>query len=567
MKSGRKVVVVGATACGPKTACRLKRILPSAEITVLEKGQDISYGACGMPYFIAGAPERIDALAETPIGVKRTPGFFQKVKGVEVRTGVEVLAIDRERRELEVRELAAGTTDRVPYDKLVLATGGLPVRPPLPGIDAEGVQCFHDLRDAAKLDELLAENPIERAVVVGAGLIGIEMAEALTRRGVEVTLVEKLDWILPTQLDEALGHLAGKHLVAKGVKLVCGAAVERFAADESGRLTAVEAGGESYPAQLAVLGIGVRANDRLAEAAGLAVDPRGGIAVDRHGRTSDPEIYAGGDCVISPSAHPAMEESCYAPQGSTANKQGRVIADHIAGLTVPFPGVLRTSICRAFDFTLARTGFGETEARERGFEVETAICASPDRPHFMGTAAPITIKLVVERATRRLLGGQIVGPGDAARRIDVLATAITLDATLDQLAHLDLAYAPPYSPPIDPLLTAAHVLQNKLDGVARGVSPVEALRKLQSGEALAVDVRSPEEYEEVRLPFEVVHIPLGALREKGSSLPTDRELLAFCKVSLRGYEAQRILEGLGYDKVSFIEGGIVGWPYLLDTGS
>ncbi len=162
---------------------------------------------------------------------------------------------------MEVSDHAGGTTDRVPYDKLVLATGGLPVRPPLPGIDAEGVQCFHDLRDAAKLDELLAKDPIERAVVVGAGLIGIEMTEALTRRGVEVTVVEKEDWVLPTQLDEALGHLAGKHLVAKGVKLVCGAAVERFAADESGRLTAVEAGGESYPAELAVLGIGVRAND------------------------------------------------------------------------------------------------------------------------------------------------------------------------------------------------------------------------------------------------------------------------------------------------------------------
>jgi rhodanese-related sulfurtransferase len=262
-----------------------------------------------------------------------------------------------------------------------------------------------------------------------------------------------------------------------------------------------------------------------------------------------------------------MGRPLFSPQGSTSNKQGRVIANHIAGRVEPFPGVLGTVVCRAFDFTLGRTGLSETWARNLNLDVETIVWAGQDKPHYMPRALPLTIKLVVHRKDRKLLGCQVVGLGEAAKRLDVAVTAISLGATLDQVAHLDLAYAPPYSPPIDPLLTAVHVLQNKLDGIARGISPLAAKTKIERGEVTLVDVRSPSEFEEMGLPYDVVHIPLGALRSRWETIPTDREVLAFCKVSMRGYEAQRILEEKGFENVSFIEGGIAAWPFELRSSS
>jgi NADPH-dependent 2,4-dienoyl-CoA reductase/sulfur reductase-like enzyme/rhodanese-related sulfurtransferase len=565
MTEGRRVLIVGGAACGPKTAGRLKRIEPSARITILERGEDISFGACGMPYFIGGSPRRIDALSETPIGVKRTPGFFKKVKGIEVRTGMEVLSVDREKKSVKVREVATGTEFEETYDKLVLATGSRPVHPPIPGIDLEGVQSFHSLRDAATMDAFLKEREVKSAVLVGAGLIGIEVAEALVRRKVKVTVVEQLGWIMPALFDEEMGRLAGKHLTQKGVALALGGGVEEFIAGEDGKLTAVRAGGEEIAADLAVVAIGVRPNDELATGAGLDVHPRGGILVDKHGRTSDPDIYAGGDCVLSHIVAPAIGDTLYAPQGSTANKQGRIIANHIHGLDESFPGVLGTVVCQAFDFTLARTGLSESQARAKGIDVVCAIGAGPDRPHYMPGAAPIVVKLVVDRKTRTLLGAQIVGPGDAAKRLDVVVTALTFGATLEQFAHLDLGYAPPFAGPIDVLLTTAHIVQNKLDGFAVGLDPLAAQALFESGEAIPVDARSDDEFFEVKLPFESTSIPLGALREKGSELPKGKKLVGICKIGMRGYEAQRILQDLGYEDVAFLEGGIVGWPFNLDA--
>jgi rhodanese-related sulfurtransferase len=262
-----------------------------------------------------------------------------------------------------------------------------------------------------------------------------------------------------------------------------------------------------------------------------------------------------------------MGKPLFTPQGSTANKQGRVIANHIAGKAEPFPGVLGTVICKAFDFTIGRAGLSESWAHDLNLDVETAIWAGPDRPHYMQGAGPLTIKLVVERQNRKLVGMQVVGPGDGAKRLDVAVTAMSLGATLDQIAHLDLAYAPPYSPPIDPLLTTVHVLQNKLDGTARGISPLAAKARIERGDVTLLDVRSPQEFEQMGLPYDVVHIPLGALRSKCAAIPKDKEVLAFCKVSLRGYEAQRVLDEKGFERVSFIEGGILGWPFDLRTGS
>jgi len=566
MTEDMRVLIVGGVACGPKAACRLKRIHSSAQITLLEKGQDVSYGACGMPYFISGMTPRIEALSETPVGVMRDLGFFKNVKGFEIRCGKEVTAIHREQKTVEVKDAGTGEVTTLPYDKLVLATGGRPVAPPIPGIDAKGVQCFHSLRDAARLDSVLKEKKPGNIVLVGGGLIGIEMAEALVERGSKVTLIEMFDHLMPALIDEEMGRLAAKHLKAKGVNLALGSSVTEFVKDTKGNLTAIKTeNSEEHPADLALLAIGVRPNNELAAEAGLAVAHNGGIIVNEYCQTSDPDIYAGGDCVATPYAQLLMGRPLFAPQGSTANKQGRIIANHIAGLPEPLPGVLGTVICKAFDFTLGRTGLSEKWARDLKMDVETVIWTGPDRPHYMTGAAPITIKLVVARKDRRLLGCQIVGPGDCAKRLDVAATALSFGANLDQIAHLDLAYAPPYSSPIDPLLAAVHLLQNKLDGIARGVSPLKAKEKIESEEIILLDVRSPKEFEEMGLPYDVRHIPLGALRAKADELPRDKEILAFCKVSLRGYEAQRILQEKGFENVSFIEGGVVAWPFELRT--
>jgi len=562
-----EVLIVGSVACGPKVACRLRRLHPSAHITILERGHDISYGACGMPYFISGMVDRLEALRETPAGAVRDVDFFLNVKGVDVICEKEAIAIDRDNKAVKVRDSNTGRESTLSYDKLVLATGGRPVTPPIPGIDAKGVQSFHSLRDADRLSAALVAGKAENAVLVGAGLIGIEMAEALIERGLNVTIIEMLDWVMPALLDQEMGHLAGKHLRAQRVNLAMGSAVTEFVKDADGKLAAVKTEVAEYPADLAVVAIGVRPNNELAVEAGLAVSSGGGILINEYCQTSDPAIYAGGDCVATPYAHSIMGKPLFTPQGSTANKQGRIIANHIAGNVEAFPGVLGTVICKAFDFTIGRTGLSETWARDLNLDVETVLWSGHDRPHYMEEALLFTIKLVVERKSRRLLGMQVVGPGEGAKRLDVAATAISLGATLEHIAHLDLGYAPPYSPPIDPLLTAVHLMQNKLDGIARGISPEAARDKIEKGEVTLLDVRSPQEFKTMGLPYDLVHIPLGALRAKCDAIPKDKEVLAFCKISLRGYEAQLILEENGFDDVSFIEGGIVGWPFELRSGT
>jgi rhodanese-related sulfurtransferase len=257
--------------------------------------------------------------------------------------------------------------------------------------------------------------------------------------------------------------------------------------------------------------------------------------------------------------------SLYAPLGDVANKHGRVIANHIAGMPDPFYGILGTAICKAFDFTVGCTGLTERRARSLNYDVETVLGTGPDIANYYPGSQPVCLKLVANRKNRRILGAQVVGLGDCSKRLDVLATAIALNASVEQVAQLDLGYAPPYSPALDAVITAAHIMLNKLDGITRGLSPLVVKKKLDRGDAdfVLLDVRTPGEWDEMRLPYEdrTIHIPLGALREKHDQLPRDKQIVAFCKLSLRGYEAERILAALGFDNVVFLDGGIVGWPY------
>lgn len=556
-----RVVIVGGVACGPKAASRIKRLLPDSRVTMIDREGLISYGACGLPYYIEGTFTDIGMLSQTPAGVARDAAFFEKVKGFECRTRTEAVRIDPKLKTVLVRNVETGSEEELPYDKLVLATGSRPVLPPIPGLELKNVWTMRRPEDAESMVDRIEADKLERAVLIGAGYIGVEMAEALRRRGLDVTLVEMFDQIMPQFLDSEMALLAAKHMRQKGVELALGERV--LAIEGNGKAASIRTDKRNIPADLVVIGVGVRPNDELAREAGLVCAPKGGIVINEFCRTSDPDIYAGGDCVVNRYADHSIDQSFFIPLGSTSNKHGRVIADHIAGKPVPFGGITLTGICRAFDLTVGRTGLSEKQAKDLYSDVETSIWAGPDMPHYIPQSKPLIIKMSASKTTRKLLGIQVVGQGDASKRLDAAASGLYFGATVDDIANIDLGYAPPFSSPIDPIATAAHILANKLDGIAKGLSPLTVKQRLDKrDDFILLDVRTPRECKMMRLPYEnVVHIPLGALREKTAGLPKDKDIVAFCKVSMRGYEAQRILNAAGFQRVSYLEGGLVAWPF------
>ncbi len=552
------VLVIGGVATGPKAASRLKRLKPGARVTMIERDTLVSYGACGLPYFVEGLFSEVEELIRTPADVPRNVAFFEKAKGVAVRTGVEALRIDRDRKTVTVQDLSSRETEDLPYDKLVLATGGYPFRPPIPGVELKNVWFMTHPDHAESLVAQIEAQNLKKIVLVGAGFIGIEMAEALKLRGLDVVVVEMADQIMTGILDEDMARFGARALTGGGVELVLGEQVTALEGEET--VTGVKTNVRSIGAEAVIIAVGTRPNDALAREAGLDCMERGGILINEYCQTSDPDIYAGGDCVVNRYYGGGAGGSWFVALGSTANKHGRIIADHIAGKPVPFPGIGGTGVVRAFNFNLGRTGMGERQAKNLNLDVETVVWAGPDRPHYMPDARPLLIKMIAGRRDRKLIGVQVAGPGDGAKRLDVAAALILMGATLDDVAGVDFAYAPPFSPPIDPLAACAHLLTNKLDGLAVSVSPEEALRRISgSHPPLVIDTRTPREIEEMPFPEETLAIPLGALRERLAELPKDREILTFCKVSLRGYEAQRILNAAGFDRVAFIEGGVFGW--------
>ncbi len=557
----RRIVIVGGVAAGMKTAARLRRLDPEVEIVVIERGEHLSYGACALPYYIEGLFHDLNEVMKTPAGVLRDEKFFAKVKGVQVRSRTEALAIDRQAKTLRIRDLASGGEDDLPYDRLVLATGNQPIVPPLPGVDLQGVKPLKRVEDAAAFADWA--KTARRAVVVGGGLIGLEMAEALISRGIHVTLVEMKDQVLASALDLGMAALVHRELRKNGVELRLAEPLVRIDG-ENGRVTQVVTKGGVYPADLVVLALGVRPAVRLAREAGLEIGATGAIAVDETMRTSDPTIFAAGDCAEATDL--VSGRKVYVPLGSTANKQGRVAAANLAGREERFPGILGSLIVKVFGLTVARTGLSFEDARLLGRDPVAILAAGPDRAHVYPGAKAVVIRLVAERGSRKLLGAQMVGPGAVDKRIDTVATALSLGADVDQLANLDLTYAPPYSSAVDVLHQAANALRNKLDGIGSSLDPVEVQQlRTQGQDVILLDVRSPAEYAEVRIAG-ATHLPLGALRERLAELPRDREIIPFCKLSLRGFEAQKILEAAGFTRVRYLEGGILGWPYTLESG-
>lgn len=558
----KKVVIIGGVAAGAKTACRLKRRDPDTEITIIEKGELLSYGACGLPYFIGGDVKDEKELTCTPMGTMRDEGFFKTVKGVTAFTKTKAEAIDRDRKIVKAVHTETGRQTEFPYDKLVIAVGASPIMPPIEGVNLNNMFTLSTVPDSLAIKACLCSKKVHKAVIVGAGLIGMEMAEALRLCGVEVAVVEMLDWVFPKLIDREFGLLLGQYLEGEGISLLTSEKVVRFEGDENGNVKNVVTDRRELEADIVVLSIGVRPNVELAKKAGLAIGETGGIQVNEFLQTSDPDIYSGGDCVENTDL--VTGNKVLTPLGSTANKHGRIIADQIAAGDGPaFPGVLGTAICKVLDYNIARTGLSETEAIRHGFNVESIICPGQDITHFYPGAKTIITKLVAEKESRRILGAQIVGLGDVSKRVDIMAAMLSVGAKVEQLSLLDLSYAPPFSPAMDNIITAANVAHNKLRGLAKSVSPLIVKEKLDRGDDfIFLDVRDQKEYSCVRIEHpNVTLIPLGELREQYVSLPKDKEIITFCVASLRGYEAQRILDGRGFDDVKFMDGGLLAWPF------
>ncbi|MBL7134638.1 MAG: FAD-dependent oxidoreductase [Phycisphaerae bacterium] len=556
MAGPMKVVIVGGVAAGPKAAAKIIRLMPDAEVTILEKGRFLSYAGCGLPYYVSGVIKEQEELMSTPVGVVRDPVFFQKVKNVRVLNQTEAMEIDRTAKRVRAKDLESGKGSWLEYDKLVLATGGRPVVPAIPKVELDNIFTLHGVDDVEGIKAALAEGKARDVVIVGGGLIGVEVTEALVSRGCRATIVEMLPQTLSI-LDWEMARLVEQHMESHGVRVLTGTKVEAF--EGSGKVSGARTDKGRLPADMVIMAVGVRPNVDLARAADLEIGSTGAIKVDQQMCTSDPDIYSAGDCVECTDL--VTGRACYVPLGSTANKQGRVAAINICGGTDSFPGVLGSTICKVFDHCVGRTGLTEAGARESGYDVVTALAPAPDKAHYMPAAKPLLLKLVADRKTRRLLGAEVAGPGAGDKRIDVAAMAITAGMTVDQLANADLCYAPPYSPAMDNIIAAANVARNKLDGQMTGVTAMEVHQMIEEKrDFVFLDVRSQGEYDQMRLPGSTL-IPLGALRGRLNELPKGKEIVAFCKISLRGYEAALILKAGGFENVRVMDGGLVMWPY------
>lgn len=445
----RKLVVIGGDAAGMSAASKVRREHPDREIVVFERGRHTSYAACGMPYFIAGMVGSSEKL------IARRPEVFREKQRIDVRIRHEVVQIDLAGKRVRVHDLDRDGTFWESWDDLLIATGASPIVPDLPNVHAEGVFSLSSLQSGIDVFEDMQRHPPRRAVIVGGGYIGIELAEALLERGVEVALIDMAPQVMTT-LDPDMAEGIVQAMQDAGIRVFLEEKLERLGQDDSGRVRSVVTDRRSLDADLVILGLGIRPNAQLAHDAGIELGESGAIRVNRRMQTSAPDVWAAGDCAES--FHLVKEQPAFIALGTVANKHGLVAGINLSGASQEFPGVLGTAITRFQDLEIARTGLSEKEARELGIPHRSQTIDALTRSHYFPGAGKIKVKLVVAEDTGRLLGGQIVGAGGAGKRIDTLATAIAARMTAEQLVYLDLSYAPPFSPVWDPVQTAARTL-------------------------------------------------------------------------------------------------------------
>lgn len=533
-----KLVIVGGVAGGASAAARARRLSERADIVLFERGPDVSFANCGLPYYIGGEiAERSKLLVTKPVYLK---GRYR----LDVRTRSEVVSIDRARKTVRVRELATGGEYDEPYDKLVLAPGAAPLRPPIPGIDLPGIHTLRNLDDVDRIKQAV-DRGVKQAVIVGAGFIGLELAENLVRRGVKTAVVELQDQVLPP-LDAEMTAPIAEQLRVHGIDLHLGQTAEAFEAVPGG-LTVRLRSGETLPAQLVLLGVGVRPENRLAVESGLEVGPRGGIQVDEHMRTNDPDVYAVGDAAEVRDF--VGGDRTQVPLAGPANRQGRIAADHVFGRDSRFRGTQGTAIVRVFELAAAITGASEKQLVRAGRPYGKIYVHPAQHAGYYPGARTMTLKLLFDPKDGRVLGAQGVGAEGVDKRIDVLAVAIQAGMTVFDLEEMELAYSPQFGSAKDPVNMAGFVAA----GVVRGdypqvhVDDLPGLLTPKSGPpAFLLDVRTAEEFAAGSIPGSV-NVPIDELRPRMAEVPTGRPIVAICAAGQRGYLATVALRHAGFD--------------------
>ena len=533
-----KIIVIGAVAAGTSAAAKARRNDDEAEIVIYERDQDISYSGCGLPYYIGGKVEDISAL--TP----RDPAFFEKKYNIGVKINHEVLSIDQESQIVKVVNLRTDEVFEDHYDKLLIATGAKAFIPPIEGVSKGHVFTLRNVQDAVKIKRYIETHKPQTAVIAGTGFIGFEVLESLIDLKLDVTVVEIADKITPN-LDRDMAQYLEAQLVSKGIRILKSTGITTIG-DQSVELN----DGSNEKADLIILATGVRPNVALAKAIGLEIGETGAIKVNSSMQTSGVNIYACGDCIETYST--ITGKPVYRPLGSTANKTGRIAGDTMTGGTMTYKGNLSTSIFKLFDYTIASTGLSEKEANEKGYDIEVVHNIKPDKPiYFHGEN--MVIKAIADRGSKRILGVQIVGYQGVDKRIDVFATLITYKATVDELFHLDLAYAPPFSTTKDPVHYTGMILDNAINN-KRKIMTAQALNQLGE-EVQIVDARTSNDYNHKGCVTGAVNIPHSCLREELKKLDPNKKTVTYCNKGVTGNAAQNILINHGFKDVSNLSGG------------
>ncbi|MBF0526336.1 MAG: FAD-dependent oxidoreductase [Deltaproteobacteria bacterium] len=556
----KNVVIIGAVALGPKAACRFKRLEPDAQVTMIDADNIISYGGCGIPYFVSGDVSDAKELMSTSFHMVRDAGFFHGAKGVDVMTRTRAVLLDRPGKRVICRNLDTGAQFDLGYDKLVLATGSRPNRLNIPGADLDNVFVVANMSHAEAIKSQLTSGAVAKAVIIGAGFIGLEMAEALTDLwGIEVTIIEFMDHVLPGLIDPNLAGMVQKKLQDEGVTCLLGERVQ--AIEGQGKATGVVTDKRKIEADLVIMAVGARPNVDLAREAGLAITPGGAIEVNSHLQTSDPDIFAGGDCVEN--RHLITGKQVYLPLGSLANRHGRVIGSNLAGLSATFDGVVGNLIIKVFDHAVAGAGLTLSRARAAGFDAVSAFVVQGDRAHFYPEMEFIYLELVVDRATARVLGIQGLssnGQGLAAR-VDAVAAVLKYQPTITDISNLEVAYSPPFASAMDIVNALANTAENILAGRNRAIEVDEfdlLFSSGQSGEAVVLDVRAWGNAEPFvkKYPDRWVNIPQEQLSARVNEVPRDKRLVLVCNSGARSYEAQITLNQAGLTNTCNLQGGV-----------
>jgi CoA-disulfide reductase len=547
----KKIVIVGGVAGGATTAARLRRLDEQAEIVMFERGEYISFANCGLPYYIGGTISERDKLL-----VQTVEGMSKKFN-LDIRNLSEVTKINRERKTVEIRHVRTGETYEESYDILVLSPGASPIKPPIAGIEtAESLFTLRNIPDTDKIKSYVDTNKPKKATVVGGGFIGIEMAENLWDLGIEVTLIEMSNQIM-APIDFEMATILHGHLREKGVNLILEDGVEAF--EQSGKIVKLTSG-QKMDTDMIILAIGVKPENQLAVAAGLKVGGRGGIQVNEYLQTEDQSIYAIGDAIEVKDY--INGQPTHIPLAWPANRQGRIVADHINGIAARYKGTLGTSIAKVFDMTVASTGNNEKTLKRLGIPYEVVHVHPGSHAGYYPGAFPIALKLIFEKETGKIFGAQAVSYDGADKRIDVIATAIKGGLTIFDLPDLELAYAPPFSSAKDPVNMAGYAASNIAEGRVETVQWHEIDEIVQNG-GLIIDVREPIEREMGYIEGSI-NIPLGELRERFEELPKNQTIYLTCQVGLRGYLGARILSQNGF-KVKNLDGGFKTYSSVFDN--